>query len=89
MKTINLTINNQPIEADELEVGVLYRHIASDTYWKIWSITPNIMGAEVDLELRNSMNEAMNRQVVVTFLPVIANKGTFEEIGVKEWKERG
>jgi len=89
MKTITVNINNQTIEADELEVGTLYRHIASDTYWKIWSITQNGFGAQVELELKNNKNQIMETSVVVTFVPVIANKGTFEEIGIEEWRERG
>lgn len=88
MKTINVNLNNQIIQADELEVGTLYRHIASDTYWKIWSTESTPFGNKVDLELRNSYGDIRNEEVTSTFLPIIANVGTFEEITIEEWRSR-
>lgn len=88
MKTISVNLNNQTIQADELEVGTLYRHISSDTYWKIWSTEATPFGNAVDLELKNSYGDINNSQVMSTFLPIIATVGTFEEITIEEWRSR-
>lgn len=88
MKTITVNLNGQILEADELEVATLYRHISSDTYWKVWSIEATLFGNKVDLELRNPYGDIRNEEVTSTFLPIIANKGTFEEITIEMWKSR-
>lgn len=85
---MKIRYNNVEIEVDELRVDRYYRHIGSDTLWKIHSIQSTPIGNVVDLELINEYGDTLNKSYRTNMNGVLARVGTFEEISREEFERR-
>ena len=88
---MKINYNNTEIDVDELRVDRYYKHINSNTLWKIHSLQPSPMGVTVDLELINEYGDVRNMELMSNMTPIFAKEGKFEEITKKEFdnKKRG
>ena len=80
--------SGQEIEVDALEVGNYYKHVSSDTLWRIHSTTATPIGVTVDLELVNTYGDVRDVQFTTMMMPIMSNKGTFVEIEKSEFEAR-
>lgn len=80
--------NNAEIEVDTIEVDKYYRHISSDTYWKLHSMNMTPVGNSLDIELVNEYGEIKDVNVIIREDTLFVSEGAFEEITKKEFMER-
>lgn len=80
--------NGQEIDVDVLEVGNYYKHLSSDTLWRIHSTTATPFGTTVDLELVDTHGDVRDVQFTTMMMPIMSNKGAFVEIEKSEFENR-
>ena len=84
---MKVNINGQDMDVDILEVGKRYKHLTSDTLWRIHSMTSGLQNT-IDVELVNRYGDVMNNELLVSITPIMARVGTFVEISKEEFESR-
>ena len=84
---MKVNINGQDMDVDILEVGKRYKHLTSDTLWRIHSMTSGLQNT-IDVELVNRYGDVMDRELLVSITPIMARVGTFVEISKEEFESR-
>jgi len=85
---MKISYNNVEYNANELQVDRYYKHVKSNTLWKIHSISSTPIGVALDIELVNEYGDVKNVEVSTNISRVFAVEGEFIEISREEFEKR-
>ena len=85
---MKIKYNNTEYSADELQVDKYYKHVKSNTLWKIHSISNTPIGVALDIELVNEYGDVKDVEVNTDINRVFALEGKFVEITRDEFEKR-